>query len=133
VVGSGEAAYERMRQIALVGLLGLAAAIDTHNQFGFVFFGFLVFLILVIVVSYAKKLPYFDLKLAIVQLGDLIIFILSFFLVAVITSIGNNLMSGDGTINWKTVVKLLLVFLTAVSFFIVISRFFPRLGLLGHQ
>jgi uncharacterized membrane protein len=84
-------------------------------------------------VSYAKKLPYFDLKLAIVQLGDLIIFILSFFLVAVITSIGNNLMSGDGTINWKTVVKLLLVFLTAVSFFIVISRFFPRLGLLGHQ
>jgi len=128
--GSGEAAFDRVRQIMLgASLIGVSAALNPHNEFAYIFFGGLAFLLLSVHNYYAKKLPYDNLKEAIVQLGVLLAFIVTFFLVAIVSSIGNGLLTSDGNVNWKTLIKLVFVFLMAIDFFITIPRFFPRIKL----
>jgi hypothetical protein len=130
--GSGEAAFDRVRQILLgASLIGVSAAFDSHNTLGYLFFGALIFFLLNIISYYAKKLPYDHLKEAVVQLFVLMAFVVTFFLVAIISSVGQGLLASNGSVNWKTVIKLLFVFLMAVVFFIIIPRFFPRIKLRG--
>lgn len=127
--GTGEAAFDRVRQIMLgASLIGVSSALDPHNQFAYIFVGAVLFLYLNIQNYYAKKLPYDNLKEGIVQLGVLLAFIVTFFLVAIISSIGNNLLASDGNVNWKTIIKLIFIFLQAIDFFIIIPRFFPRIN-----
>jgi len=128
--GSGEAAFDRVRQIMLgASLIGVSAALNPHNEFAYIFFGGIAFLILSIHNHYAKKLPYDNLKEAVVQLGVLLAFIVTFFLVAIISSVGNGLLTSDGNVNWKTVIKLVFVVFMAIDFFIIVKRFFPRIKL----
>lgn len=130
--GSGEEAFSRIRQILLgASLIGVSAAFNSHNTLGYLFFGALLFFLLSLVGYYAKKLPYDHLKEAVVQLFVLLNFVVVFFLVAIISSVGQGLLASNGSVNWKTVIKLIFVFLMAVVFFIVIPRFFPRIKLRG--
>jgi hypothetical protein len=127
--GTGEAAFDRVRQIMLgASLIGVSSALDPHNQFAYIFIGALVFLYLNIQNHYAKKMPYDNLKEGIVQLGVLLAFIVTFYLVAIVSSIGNNLLASDGNLNKGTIIKLIFIFLQAISFFIIIPRFFPRIN-----
>jgi hypothetical protein len=130
--GSGEAAFDRVRQILLgASLIGVSAAFNSHNTLGYIFFGAILFFFLNILSYFAKKLPYDNLKEAVVQLVVLLAFVVTFFLVAIISSVGQGLLASNGSVNWKTVVKLIFVFLMAVAFFIIIPRFFPRIKLRG--
>ena len=130
--GSGQAAFNKIEQILLgASIVGFSAIVNPHNQPALIFFGALLLGYLSIQNYYIKKLPYLNLKEVFLQLDVLLQFITTFFLVAIISSLGNTLLASDGNINWKSVMKLVFVFLCAIVFFIIIPRFFPRIKLKG--